>query len=83
MVPAGQYQFLAYTTVERQCAMAFCYEGGPMDVYDGGGRVASLNGLEGPWFGFNDTDAPFRLHLEEGSVANDARSWGSVKGLYR
>jgi len=82
VVPAGQYAVQAYTLVERNCAFAFCYDG-DTDVYDGGGRVASYGGLEGPWFGFNDTDAPFRLHLEEGSVTNDARSWGSVKGLYR
>ncbi len=75
--------FAAYTLVERNCAFAFCY-GGDNDVYDGGGRVASLNGLEGPWFGFGEgDDAPFRLHLESGTVANDSRAWGSVKGLYR
>lgn len=82
VVPAGQYELRAYTTVERQCSMAFCV-GDEADVYDGGDRVASVNGLEGPWFEFSGTDAPFRLHLDPGTVANDARAWGSVKGLYR
>jgi hypothetical protein len=83
VVPAGQYQLAAYTTVERQCAFAFCVGDGA-DDYDGGQRIVSLNGIDGPWFDFGTGhDVPFRLHLDSGSVANEVNAWGSVKGLYR
>ena len=59
-VPDGQYKALAYTTVERQCSFAFCPD---QDVYDGGTRLASLGGLDGPWFDFAH-DAPMRFHID-------------------
>ncbi len=82
VVPAGLYQFSAYTTVERNCAFHFAVGEGA-DCYDGGNRVASLNGIEGPWFDYGVTDAPFRLHLSSSTVASEMRAWDSVKGLYR
>jgi hypothetical protein len=82
VVPAGQYQFSAYTTVERNCGFHFAYGEGS-DCYDGGNRVASLNGIEGPWFDYGLNDTPFRLHLDNGTVDTEMHPWGSVKGLYR
>ncbi len=82
VVPAGLYQFAAYTTVERQCAMRFAY-GDVTDCYDGGNRIASLNGLEGPWGWSDGNDIPFRLHLSENLVAHENLAWGAIKGLYR
>ena len=83
IVPAGEYKFLAYTTVPRNCSFLFCY-GGVNDTYDGGQRYSSLEAPDGLWFP-NGTgeDVPFRLHVREGLVANETRSWGAVKGLYR
>ncbi len=82
VVPAGLYQFSAYTTVERNCSFHFAYGDGS-DCYDGGNRVTSLNGIDGPWFGSSNNDVPFRLHLTSGSVANEMRAWDAVKGMYR
>ncbi len=82
VVPAGLYQLAAYTTVDRNCSIHFAYGGTP-DCYDGGNRIVSLNGLEGPWSWSNGNDIPFRLHLSESLVANDRLAWGTVKGLYR
>ena len=82
VVPAGVYQFSAYTTVERNCGFHFAYGEGS-NCYDGGHRVVTLNGIDGPWFDFGDDDVPFRLHLSSGSVANEMRTWDSVKGMYR
>jgi hypothetical protein len=81
--PVGEYQLLAHTTVPRQCGMHFAV-GATADCYDGGHRVASLNGLEGPWFDFGDDgDVPFRAYVTEGPLASDTQTWGSIKGLYR
>ncbi len=82
VVPAGEYRFAAYTTVERVCAFRFGYGEGA-DCYDGGYRVTSYNGSEGPWFHSTTNDVPFRLHLDSSSVATEILSWGSVKGMYR
>ncbi len=82
VVPAGLYQFSAYTTVAGNCGFHFA-TGDDADCYDGGNRVASLNGLEGPWFDFGANDVPFRLHLSSSTVASEMRAWDSVKGLYR
>lgn len=82
VVPAGQYKIVAYTTVEKQCSFRFAYGDGA-DCYDGGARIVSVNGLEGPWSDGGVNDAPFRLHVMEGIVANESRVLGSVKGLYR
>lgn len=82
VVPAGQYRVLAYTEVSRNCAFRFGYGEGA-DCYDGGTRWASLGGLEGPWFDMGPGDVPFRVHLNDGQVGAELRSWDSVKGLYR
>jgi hypothetical protein len=83
IVPAGEYKFLAYTTVPRNCAFRYC-TGEGADPYAGGQHYSSLVSPDGLWFP-NGTgqDASFRLHVTEGEVANEASSWGSVKGLYR
>jgi len=82
VVPAGLYQFAAYTSVPGQCSLRFAFGDGA-DCYDGGNRIASLNGLDGPWFDYGVNDIPFRLHLMEDLVANESMVWGSFKGLYR
>jgi len=82
VVPAGQYQLLAYTTVERQCGFRFAVGVGA-DCYEGGNRVASLNGINGPWFDFGANDTPFRLNILEDVLPNVSRTWDSIKGLYR
>ena len=82
-VVAGQYQLAAYTTVERQCSIVFC-TGEDADDYDGGERIVSLNGIDGPWGVFGSGhDVPFRLHLDLDAVTNEIGTWSSVKGLYR
>jgi hypothetical protein len=78
-VPAGMYRVVAYTTVPRQCSFAFCYQ---QDVYDGGARTASLDGIAGPWFEYGD-DAPFRFHVNSDSVPTRDRSFSSMKGMFR
>lgn len=83
VVPAGEYRFLAYTTVPRNCSFVFCYGAGS-DTYDGGQRYSSMGGLDSLWFpNGTGADVAFRLHVREGQVANETRSWGAVKGLYR
>jgi hypothetical protein len=83
VVPAGEYKFLAYTTVPRNCSFLFC-AGGDNDTYAGGQRYATLVGVDGLWFPMgNGDDVPFQLRVSEGLVANEDRSWGAVKGLYR
>ncbi len=82
IVPAGQYKVVTTTNVPRQCTIGFCYEG--EDLYDGGQRTVSSNGIDGPWGVYeNDYDLAFRLHLNEGSVPTQTRHWGSIKGMYR
>jgi len=83
VVPAGMYKVVAYTTVERQCAFAFCYGEGA-DDYAGGQRIVSLDGINGPWGDFGDgNDVPFFLYLEPSTVDTEINAWGAVKGLYR
>jgi hypothetical protein len=80
-VPAGVYLFAAYTTVEGQCSFAFCPD---EDLYPEGVRMASLNGIDGPWFDFVDGhDVPFRVYVNSDSVAAETRSLSSIKGLFR
>ncbi len=83
VVPAGQYLFLAYTDVERQCSFAFC-TGDEADSYEGGSRSGSTNGIAGPFPAFGEgNDVPFQLYLATDSVGTQVRAWDSIKGLYR
>jgi hypothetical protein len=82
VVPVGQYKLLAYTTVERQCSFRFAYGDGA-DCYDGGNRVVSVNGIEGPWGDSGVNDTPFRLHLLGDILPNESHTWDSIKGMYR
>jgi hypothetical protein len=81
-VPAGQYRVVTYTNVPRYCAIGFCYDG--EDLYDGGERTYSFDGINGPWNEFNNGyDIAFRVHLVEGTVSTQTQHWGSIKGMYR
>jgi len=83
IVPAGQYLIAAHTTAQGWGSMGFCYGEGS-DTYEGGSRTGSVNGLEGPWAPFDEgDDIPFRLYLDESSVATEQVVWGSIKGMYR
>ncbi len=79
-VPAGLYKLAAYTTVERQCSFAFCPD---QDVYDGGNRIVSIGGIDGPWGGFSDHDAPFRFFIDSNGVPVEVTNLSSLKGQFR
>ncbi len=82
IVPAGQYRVVTFTEVNRYCGIRFCYQG--EDLYEGGERTVSFDGVNGPWSEFNNgLDIGFRLHLNEGSVPTQTQLWGSIKGMYR
>jgi len=81
VVPAGEYLFAAYTTVERQCSIWFCPG---EDLYEEGARMVSLGGLDGTWGAFGDGhDIPFRVHLNSGGVPVDNVSLTNIKGLFQ
>jgi len=83
VVPAGQYLIAAHTTAQGWASMGFCYGEGS-DTYEGGSRNGSHGGLDGPWQPFQEgDDIPFRLHMDEGTVATNSIDWGSIKGMYR
>ncbi len=83
IVPAGQYRVVTYSNVPRVCGFSYCTTGDD-DLYEGGRRTFSLNGLEGPWDEFyTGHDAAFRVHLIEGTVSAQSMDWGSIKGMYR
>ncbi|MCP4291523.1 MAG: hypothetical protein GY780_06780 [bacterium] len=83
VVPAGQYIIAAHTTAQGWSSMGFCYGAGA-DTYEGGSRITSLGGLQGPWSPIQEgPDIPFRLHLSDSSVAAENVQWDSLKGMYR
>jgi hypothetical protein len=76
---AGFYHFAAWTDVPRQCSFAFCPG---QDPYPDGDRIASLDGLAGPWFDF-DHEVPFRIYLDNGPVSSETTTWSEVRSTYR